>query len=126
MSSLKFLPLTLFLAVMAVPQSGCASSTTKTVAAAKSAQPDNQLDELNAKIDTLKKWKEGYELTAERANFKADRLQFRNDDLIDARRLWKVAQNAEQKAKELQILIDELETERNSILRSQGQPIPKD
>ena len=83
-----------------------------------------RVNEINEKIEVLKRWKEGYELTAERANFKADRLQFRNDDLIDSRRLWKTAQNAEQKAKELQILIDELTEERNQLLRTHGQPIP--
>lgn len=83
------------------------------------------LDDINEKITILKKWQEGYRLTAEQAQFKADRLQFEQDNLIDAKRLWKVAENANQKADDLQVIIAKLETQRNDILRKHNLPIPK-
>ncbi len=83
------------------------------------------LDDINEKIVILKKWQEGYRMTAEQAQFKADRLQFEQDNLIDAKRLWKVAENANQKADDLQVIIAKLEAQRNDILRKHNLPIPK-
>lgn len=84
-----------------------------------------QVQELNEKITLLKRWQEGYKMTAEQAEFKADRLQFEEDQLIDAKRLWKVAENANQKAEDLQVIIDKLVNQRNIILKRHNQPIPK-
>lgn len=84
-----------------------------------------QVDTLNEKITLLKRWQEGYRMTAEQAQFKADRLQFEEKNLIDAKQLWKVAENANQKAQDLQVIIDKLEQQRNGILQRHNQPIPK-
>lgn len=97
--------------------------------AAKSASEEpnwqHQVDDLNEKITLLKRWQEGYRMTAEQAQFKADRLQFEEKNLIDAKQLWKVAENANQKAQDLQVIIDKLEEQRNEILKRHHQPIPK-
>lgn len=81
--------------------------------------------ELDQKIDVLQKWQEGYRMTAQQAQFKADRLQFEQTDFIDAKRLWKVAESANQKAQDLQIIIDKLTSKRDGILRQHGQEVPK-
>lgn len=82
-----------------------------------------QVQQIDEKIAVLKKWQEGYQLTAERANFKANRLQFREDQLVDSRRLWQQAEQAEQKAKDIQVLIDDLEKEKKTILEAHGQNV---
>lgn len=84
-----------------------------------------QVQELDEKITLLKRWQEGYKMTAEQAQFKADRLQFEENQLLDAKRLWKVAENANQKAQDLQVIIDKLITQRNTLLKRHNQPIPK-
>ena len=98
--------------------------------AAKSTENESgwqgEVDQLNEKIALLRRWQEGYRMTAEQAQFKADRLQFEQENLIDAKRLWKVAENANQKAQDLQMIIEKLEDQRNTILRKHDQPIPKD
>lgn len=106
-----------------------APSYTATHLEAKSTTSDasweGQVKELNEKIAVLRRWQEGYRMTAEQAQFKADRLQFEENELIDAKRLWKVAENANQKAQDLQVIIDKLENQRNSILKRHHQPVPK-
>lgn len=101
--------------------------TSKLHAKAVADEPSwqSQVEELNEKITILRRWQEGYRMTAEQAQFKADRLQFEESQLIDAKRLWKVAENANQKAQDLQVIIDKLETQRNAILKKHNQPIPR-
>lgn len=84
-----------------------------------------QVDDLNQKITILSRWQQGYRMTAQQAQFRADRIQFQQDNIIDAKRLWKVAENASQKAQDLQVIINKLVQERNAILKKHGQPIPK-
>ncbi|MCH9632384.1 MAG: hypothetical protein S4CHLAM6_07170 [Chlamydiae bacterium] len=84
-----------------------------------------EVHELDEKIAVLKRWQEGYKMTAEQAQFKADRLQFEENQLLDSKRLWKVAENATQKAQDLQVIIGKLEDQRNEILKKHNQPIPK-
>lgn len=84
-----------------------------------------EVSELNQKIAILSRWQQGYRMTAQQAQFKADRLQFQEENIIDAKRLWKVAENASQKAQDLQVIINKLVEQRNALLRRHGQPIPK-
>jgi hypothetical protein len=84
-----------------------------------------QVNELNEKIKILLRWQQGYRMTAQQAQFKADRVQFQEENLVDAKRLWKIADNATQKAQDLQLIIDKLIEERNDILKKHNQPIPK-
>lgn len=104
-------------------------TTNNLVTAKASAQNEpnwqQEVDELNEKITILRRWQNGYRMTAEQAQFKADRLQFEQDNLMDAKRLWKIADNAHQKAEDLQVIIDKLEDQRNAILKKHNQPIPK-
>jgi len=97
--------------------------------AAKSPEADygwqGQVNELDEKIVLLKRWQEGYTMTSEQAQLKADRLQFEQENLIDAKRLWKIAENSKQKAQDLQVIIEKLEDQRNAILKRHNQPIPK-
>ncbi len=85
----------------------------------------SDVSELNEKIVILTRWQQGYRMTAQQAQFKADRLQFQEENIIDSKRLWKVAENAKQKAEDLQLIIDNLVVQRNEILTRHNQPIPK-
>lgn len=98
------------------------------LSAKEQSQPSwhQDVNELDEKIAVLRRWQEGYKMTAEQAQFKADRLQFEDNQLLDAKRLWKVAENANQKAQDLQVIIGKLEEQRNEILKKHNQPIPKD
>lgn len=106
------------------------SCTSEGLHASKSCESESgwqeDVQQLNEKIALLRRWQEGYRMTADQAQFKADRLQFEEETLIDAKRLWKVAENANQKAQDLQVIIDKLENQRNRILKKHNQPIPKD
>ena len=84
-----------------------------------------EVGELNQKITILSRWQQGYRMTAQQAQFKADRIQFQQENLVDAKRLWKVAENASQKAQDLQVIINKLVEQRNAILTRHGQPIPR-
>ncbi len=116
----------LVLVVFLLVYTGCSNSMLSTKLADDPSGWEQQVSELDRKIVLLKRWQEGYRMTAEQAQFKADRLQFEENFLIDAKRLWKVAENARQKAQDLQVLIDKLEAQRNKILVRHHQPIPKD
>ncbi len=128
----------IFMLLCALPQVGCADShknkeatkeTTiaynhsKTIRTQLKQSPDTsksrqeQITTIEGKIATLKRWQEGYKMTAQRANFKADRLQFKEGNLVDSRRYWKVAADAKQKAQDLQVLIDKLEDDKRTILK---------
>ncbi len=85
----------------------------------------DEVNELNQKIAILSRWQQGYRMTAQQAQFKADRIQFQQENIVDAKRLWKVAENASQKAQDLQVIINKLVDQRNAILNRHGQPIPK-
>ncbi len=84
-----------------------------------------EVAELNQKIALIRRWQEGYKMTADQARFKGDRLQFQEDNLIDSKRLWQVAENADQKVQDLQVILDRLILRRNAILEKHRQPIPK-
>lgn len=102
------------------------SAATKNSSSSESESAwQQQVNELNEKIKILQRWQQGYRMTAQQAQFKADRVQFQEENLVDAKRLWKIADNATQKAQDLQLIIDKLIEERNTILRKHNQPIPK-
>ncbi len=104
---------------------GCTGQSSLSAKAPSEPSWQAQVTELDEKINVLKRWQEGYRMTAEQAQFKADRLQFEDNQLLDAKRLWKVAENANQKAQDLQVIIGKLEDQRNGILQRHNQPIPK-
>lgn len=115
--------LVFFLAILL--QTGCASEGLLAAKVSESGSNwQQQVNELDEKIVLLKRWQEGYRMTAEQAQFKADRLQFDQENLIDAKRLWKVAENATQKAQDLQVIINKLEEQRNGVLKKHNQPTP--
>lgn len=109
---------------------GCTTNTSLVGARASDADTNSsdwqeRVEVLNEKITILSRWQQGYRMTAQQAQFKADRIQFQQDNIIDAKRLWRVAENASQKAQDLQLIIDQLVKERNAILVRHNQPIPK-
>lgn len=110
----------LFIACSASPIVGATSKNTT-----NSQNWQQQVDELDQKITILSRWQQGYRMTAQQAQFKADRIQFQENNILDAKRLWKVAENASQKAQDLQVIINQLVEKRNAILKRHNQPIPK-
>lgn len=110
--------------------SGCSNNplvgaTSKVSSEQSASNWQESVNELNEKITILSRWQQGYRMTAQQAQFKADRIQFQQENLVDSKRLWKVAENASQKAQDLQVIIDKLVQQRNSILQKHNQPIPK-
>ncbi len=125
-----FLKSWLVIPLIALGLSACTTNQilgNKSKASADSSSSGWQADvnELNEKIVILTRWQQGYRMTAQQAQFKADRIQFQEQFIIDAKRLWKVAENAKQKAEDLQLIIDNLVEQRNAILTRHNQPIPK-
>ena len=121
----RFYQILLILFALSFVNIGCTSSSTLSAKAPDEPNWQQNVNELDEKITLLKRWQEGYRMTAEQAQFKADRLQFEENQLLDAKRLWKVAENANQKAQDLQVIIEKLEDQRNGILRKHNQPVPK-
>lgn len=127
----KFCGYGLFILLMFFSLSSCTGGSQVVSAGSKNRSNQNESNweesvrELNEKITILQRWQQGYKMTAQQAQFKADRIQFQQENIVDSKRLWKVADNASQKAQDLQIIIDRLIQQRNTILRSHNQPIPK-
>ncbi|MCH9634014.1 MAG: hypothetical protein S4CHLAM7_07500 [Chlamydiae bacterium] len=125
-----FLRAEMFLLVFVFIFASCTSgqvvgTTAKAPNSANDSNWQSEINELNEKITILTRWQQGYRMTAQQAQFRADRIQFQEDNIVDAKRLWKVAENAKQKAEDLQVIIDGLVQQRNGILTRHNQPIPK-
>ncbi|PCI95959.1 hypothetical protein COB11_00745 [Candidatus Aerophobetes bacterium] len=78
------------------------------------------LDGLNEEIDKLVNQRNLYLAKATRLQNQGDRLQFENNNLIDARRAWQQAQINREIATRIQEEIDALEDRRQKVLQKHG------
>ena len=86
------------------------------------AQPGwkNEVAEIEKEIDKLQNQRNLYLAKATRLQNQGDRLQFENNNLIDARRAWQQAQIHREIATRIQEEIDQLENKKQKILESNG------
>lgn len=80
----------------------------------------SQLCTIDAAIDKLTNLRDLELAKASRAQDQGDRLQFRNNELMDARRYWQQAENSKEIAARYQEEIDKLEVQRAELLREHG------
>jgi FtsZ-binding cell division protein ZapB len=79
-----------------------------------------EISEIDQEIDKLKNQRNLYLAKATRLQNQGDRLQFENNNLIDARRAWQQAQIHREIATRIQEEIDTLEKRKNQILEAHG------
>lgn len=80
----------------------------------------NEVAEIDKEIDKLQNQRNLYLAKATRLQNQGDRLQFENNNLIDARRAWQQAQIHREIATRIQEEIDQLEQKKIKILESNG------
>lgn len=80
----------------------------------------NEVAEIDKEIDKLQNQRNLYLAKATRLQNQGDRLQFENNNLIDARRAWQQAQIHREIATRIQEEIDQLEQRKQKILESNG------
>lgn len=80
----------------------------------------NEVAEIDKEIDKLQNQRNLYLAKATRLQNQGDRLQFENNNLIDARRAWQQAQIHREIATRIQEEIDQLEQRKLKILESNG------
>lgn len=80
----------------------------------------NEVAEIDKEIDKLQNQRNLYLAKATRLQNQGDRLQFENNNLIDARRAWQQAQIHREIATRIQEEIDQLEQRKIKILESNG------
>lgn len=79
-----------------------------------------EVGEIDQEIDKLKNQRNLYLAKATRLQNQGDRLQFENNNLIDARRAWQQAQIHREIATRIQEEIDGLEKRKKQILEANG------
>lgn len=79
-----------------------------------------EISEIDQEIDKLKNQRNLYLAKATHLQNQGDRLQFENNNLIDARRAWQQAQIHREIATRIQEEIDTLEKRKNQILEAHG------
>jgi hypothetical protein len=87
----------------------------KSVAYEKSYQ--NEINEIDNKIDKLENLKKGYEAEAIKHNNIAQRLQFQNGELQTAKKHWKIADENSRISLRIQKEIDALKIKKEKILK---------
>ena len=80
----------------------------------------SEVAEIDKEIDKLQNQRNLYLAKATRLQNQGDRLQFENNNLIDARRAWQQAQIHREIATRIQEEIDQLEQRKQKILESNG------
>ena len=80
----------------------------------------SELTEIDQEIDKLKNQRNLYLAKATRLQNQGDRLQFENNNLIDARRAWQQAQIHREIATRIQEEIDGLESRKKQVLEAHG------
>ncbi len=80
----------------------------------------NEVADIDKEIDKLQNQRNLYLAKATRLQNQGDRLQFENNNLIDARRAWQQAQIHREIATRIQEEIDQLEQRKQKILESNG------
>ena len=80
----------------------------------------SEVVEIDKEIDKLQNQRNLYLAKATRLQNQGDRLQFENNNLIDARRAWQQAQIHREIATRIQEEIDQLEQRKQKILESNG------
>jgi hypothetical protein len=80
----------------------------------------SEIAEIDKEIDKLQNQRNLYLAKATRLQNQGDRLQFENNNLIDARRAWQQAQIHREIATRIQEEIDQLEARKQKILDGQG------
>ncbi len=79
-----------------------------------------EVSEIDKEIDKLENQRNLYLAKATRLQNQGDRLQFENNNLIDARRAWQQAQIHREIATRIQEEIDQLKDRRYKILEANG------
>ena len=90
-----------------------------------SQESRDQLSEINQELDKLINQRNLYLAKATRLQNQGDRLQFENNNLIDARRAWQQAQIHREIATRIQEEIDILEKRKQKLLQESGNLRPK-
>lgn len=89
----------------------------------KEQSPENwkiEVDSIDQTVDRLTDLRNKELARAARAQNQGDRLQFNNQNLVDARRYWNEADSSREIAARYQQEIDQLELRKQEILRKQG------
>lgn len=84
----------------------------------------DELSEINQEIDKLTNQRNLYLAKATRLQNQGDRLQFENNNLIDARRAWQQAQIHREIATRIQEEIDILEKHKQKLLQQSSNARP--
>lgn len=89
----------------------------------KEQSPENwkiEVDSIDQTVDRLTDLRNKELARAARAQNQGDRLQFNNQNLVDARRYWNEADSSREIAARYQQEIDQLELRKQEILKKQG------
>lgn len=84
----------------------------------------DRLTEIDQQIQILTEARNKAQATAEREANNAMRWQFQKENYLDARRAWDNAAKNKRMVGEFQGQIDQLNFEREQILKEHGQPLP--
>ena len=90
-----------------------------------SQESRDELSEINQELDKLINQRNLYLAKATRLQNQGDRLQFENNNLIDARRAWQQAQIHREIATRIQEEIDILEKRKQKLLQESSNLRPK-
>jgi chromosome segregation ATPase len=83
----------------------------------KNESMHERIEKIDVQIEQLKEQKRGFEGRAIRAENQADRLQFNDEFGLEARRLYRIADENREKAAKVQQEIDRLEAEKAQLIR---------
>lgn len=89
------------------------------------AQIDQEeIQQIDAKIEELIEIKRGYEGRAIWAENQADRMQFEDKYTLETRRYYQIAEENRQKAERIQEEIDRLRARKEELLEKRGSFVP--
>jgi hypothetical protein len=83
---------------------------------ALSSLQQQEVEKIDAQIEELTEMKRGYEARAIRAENQADRLQFRDQYVLETRRYYQIAAENRMRADRIQEEIDRLKARKDQLL----------